>query len=418
MNSKKIVMDALQHKQTGIVPIDFAATGVSGMHVTCVAALRDYYGLEKKPVKVYEPHQMLGMLDEDLKEIMGVDTEGAGPRKTIFGFPINDWKEWKLDNGLKVLVPEDFNTTVDNDGNIYVYPEGDTNARPSGKMPKGGYYFDSLIRQEDFDEENLDPEDNLEEFKPLDDTDMNHFVRSLKKAHKTGRAVVLNIGGTGLGDIAWVPAPFLKNPKGIRDVEEWYISTLTRQDYIHKVFEKQTDIAIENLKRIYDKAGELADILYVCGTDFGTQNSTFCSPDTFRELYMPYYKKITKWVHENTRWKTFKHCCGAIEPFINMFIESGFDILNPVQCSAEGMEPEKLKSRYGDNIVFWGGGVDTQKTLPFGKPEDVKNEVLKRCEIFSENGGYVFNAIHNVQANTPTENIAAMLEAVREFNGQ
>jgi len=99
------------------------------------------------------------------------------------------------------------------------------------------------------------------------------------------------------------------------------------------------------------------------------------------------------------------------------FIEAGFDILNPVQCSAANMAPEHLKSSFGEKIVFWGGGVDTQRTLPFGTPGDVREEVLSRCEIFAKGGGFVFNTIHNVQARTPVENIVAMLDAVRDYNG-
>jgi len=122
-------------------------------------------------------------------------------------------------------------------------------------------------------------------------------------------------------------------------------------------------------------------------------------------------------VHANTTWKCFKHSCGSVERFLESFIEAGFDILNPVQCSATGMDPAGLKQKYGARMVFWGGGVDTQKTLPFGSPQDVREEVLRRCEIFAPGGGFVFSTIHNLQAGTPVANIVAMLDAVHEFNG-
>jgi uroporphyrinogen-III decarboxylase len=185
-----------------------------------------------------------------------------------------------------------------------------------------------------------------------------------------------------------------------------------------EIFEKQTDIALENLERIYGVVGDIPQAMFLCGTDFGTQSSTFCSIDTFRDLYKPYYKKMTDWIHGNTGWKVFKHSCGAVKDFIEEFIEAGFDILNPVQLSAAGMDAKELKNRFGERIVFWGGGVDTQKTLPFGKPEEVREEVLRRCEIFAPGGGFVFNAIHNVQAKTPVENVVAMIDAVHEFNGE
>ena len=418
MNSKTRVKDALTHRQPDRVPMDFGGTAVTGMHVTCVEALREHYKLEKRRVKVCEPYQMLGLIEEDLADVIGIDTAAVSPRDNMFGFRNDDWKEWRLHNGLEVLVPGNFNTTVDEAGNTYIYPEGDLDAPPSGRMPKGGYYFDSIIRQGDIDENNLDPEDNLEEFKPISDENLAWFKLEAEKAATMGKGVVANFGGTAIGDIALVPAPFLKYPRGIRDIEEWYVSTVARRDYLEAVFEKQTEIALKNLKKLNAAMGELIDVVFICGTDFGTQIGTFCSADTYMKVYMPYYKRMNDWIHANTGWKTFKHSCGAVESFISLFIESGFDILNPVQCSAAGMEPEKLKEKYGADIVFWGGGVDTQRVLPFGKPEEVREQVLKRCEIFAKDGGFVFNAIHNVQANTPVENIAAMLDAVSEFNGR
>ena len=132
---------------------------------------------------------------------------------------------------------------------------------------------------------------------------------------------------------------------------------------------------------------------------------------------MPYYKKMNDWIHAHTAWKTFKHSCGAVETLIPSIIESGFDILNPVQVSAAGMDAAKLKAKYGRDIVFWGGGVDTQKTLMFGRPEQIRAEVLERCRIFGRGGGFIFNAIHNIQSNVPVANVVALFDALREVNG-
>ncbi len=416
MKSKERFLYALAHRQPDKVPVDFGSTAVTGMHVTCVAALREYYGLERRPVKVIEPYQMLGEIEEDLIEAIGIDTCGVYPRNTIFGFPNENWKDFKAPWGQELLVSDHFKTSVDVNGDLLIYPEGDANAPPSGRMPTGGFFFDTIVRQEPIDDDKLDPDDNLEEFKPISVLDLQYFAEQVNRARASNRGVIGNFGGTAFGDIALVPAPFLKHPKGIRDIEEWYISTAIRQDYVHKVFERQSEIALENLRKIFAVVGDDVDAVFVCGTDFGTQTSSFCSTDTFDSLYAPYYKKINDWIHKNTNWKTFKHSCGAVEPFMSHFVDAGFDIVNPVQCSAEGMDPRKLKERYGEKLVLWGGGVDTQKTLPFGKSVDVRTEVLKRCEIFSPNGGFVFNAVHNVQANTPVENIVAMIDAVKEFN--
>jgi uroporphyrinogen-III decarboxylase len=193
------------------------------------------------------------------------------------------------------------------------------------------------------------------------------------------------------------------------------MSTLMRSDYIKAVFDRQCEIAIENLRRLYAAVGDRISVIATNGTDFGTQNGPFCSPDQYRDLYLPYQKRINGWIHENTPWKTFMHSCGGIEPLIENIIEAEIDILSPVQCSAAGMDPRTLKRKYGSRLVFWGGGVDTQKTLPFGTPQQVRVEVRERIEILGEGGGFVFCSIHNIVANAPIENVLAMFDVVREY---
>ncbi len=417
MACKQRVGATLHHRQPDRVPVDFGSTFVTGMHVSCVAALRDYFGLEKKPVKAIDPGQMLGEIEEDLKVALGIDTEGIFRRNNRFGFPNAEWKPWRMYDGLEILVPGGFNVTIDNNGDTLMHPLGDTSLPPSSRMPNGGHFFDPIMRQGPIDDDHLNPADNLEEYTPISDDELDYLERAVRRAAGTGRAVVASFGGTSFGDIAHVPGVGLRNPKGIRDITEWYISTRARRDYVHAVFAGQTEIALANLARIAPRLAETVDVVNICGTDFGTQNSSFCSAVTFRELWMPYYRRVNDWIHKNTRWRTFKHSCGAVEKFIPSFIESGFDILNPVQCSAAGMAPEVLKEKYGHDVVFWGGGVDTQQVLPFGTPQQVREQVLSRCQVFSQSGGYVFNTVHNVQAQTPVENIVAMVKAVREFNG-
>ncbi|MGO9230045.1 MAG: uroporphyrinogen decarboxylase family protein [Bryobacteraceae bacterium] len=416
LSSRERLRTALNHREPDRIPLDFGSTSVTGIHVSVVAGLRRHYGLAPGPVKVHEPYQMLGLVEDDLRAALGLDVIGVFPCKTMFGVPADNWKEWNF-HGLDVLVPGGFRTRTESSGDILVYPEGDETAAPSGRMPVGSAFFDAIIRQPEIDERTLDPADNLEEFAPIAEEDLDRIERSVRSAAASGYGVAATFGGTAFGDIALVSAPFLKEPKGIRDVAEWYMSTRTRRAYIHSVFERQCEIGIQNLARIHSRIGDAVDCVYVCGTDFGTQTSSFCSVATFRELWFPYYKRVNDWVHANTSWKCFKHSCGSVERFLESLIEAGFDIINPVQCSAAGMEPAGLKRKYGSRLVFWGGGVDTQKTLPFGTPQEVREEVLRRCEIFASGGGFVFNSIHNLQAGTPVENIVAMLDAVHQFNG-
>jgi hypothetical protein len=417
MTSREITLASLNHKETGKIPFDMGGTGVTGIHVRAVENLRRHYGLENRPVKVTEPYQMLGEVDDELAAVTGIDVYGILSRKNMFGIaPDGEWKEFRTFWGQTVLVPEKFNTSSDPDGSLLIYPEGDMSVAACAKMPAKGFFFDAINRQGPIDDSKLDVRDNLEEFGLISNEDLAYWKSQFQKARNCGKAVIAGFGGTAIGDIALVPGLNLRNPKGIRDVAEWYMSTVMRSDYLHQIFEKQTDIAIQNLAQIYKNGGDVVDVVFICGTDFGTQISTFCSGETFEELYAPYYRKMNDWIHANTNWKTFKHSCGAIEPFISRFINCGFDILNPVQISATGMDPEHIKSKYGKDIVFWGGGVDTQKVLAFGTPAEVKEQVRNNCRIFSRDGGFVFNTVHNIQANVPVENIVAMVDTIKGLN--
>lgn len=417
MTSREKVRRALNH-EPGPVAVDFGSTGLTGMHVSCVEDLRRHYGLPPHPVKVWEPFQMLGEIEDDLAAALGSDCVGAMGRGTMFGFANEDWKEWKTPWDQVVLVPGEFRTTQAANGDVFIYPQGDTSVPASGHMPATGYFFDAVVRQEELDEDNLNPADNCEEFVPMSEADLQHWRETFPRFQNETRAVVSGIGGTGFGDIALVPAAFLKQPKGIRDISEWYMALLEEPDYVHEVFDYQCQVALQNLEKFAAIAGDTIDVITICGTDFGTQNSQFCSVATFNDLYAPYYKRINDWIHEHTSWKTFKHSCGAVRPLIDHFIDAGFDILNPVQCSATGMDPHELKAEFGDRVVFWGGGVDTQQTLPFGSPDEVRTQVRERLEAFSPDGGFVFNTIHNTQARTPVENIVAMVDTIREFNAE
>jgi hypothetical protein len=414
-SSRENFKKTINHQQPDRLVVDFGSSPVTGIHAVIVEKLREYYGLEKKPVKIIEPYQMLGELDADLIREMNVDIIGLGGANNMFGIPNRDWKLQKTFWGQEVLFPGGSNFTYNDNGDMLVHPEGDTSVRPSAIMPKTGYFFDAIERQGPVDDSTLNLEDNLEEFGRVTDNDLAFWKEQIQTAGRPDKAVLANLGGTALGDIALVPAVQLKDPKGIRGVAEWYISTLIREDFIKELYDRQTDTAIENLKDFYRVIGNNIDVVYICGADFGTQNSTFCSPETFSRVWLPYYKKVNDWIHQNTGWKTFKHSCGSIISLLDLFIDAGFDIINPVQINAEGMDSKELKRRFGRRIVFWGGGVDTQGAFAFGTPEQVKEQVKRQVSILNENGGFVFNTVHNIQANVPFENVVAMLEALREM---
>jgi len=411
-DSRERVRKALNHEEPDRVPLDLGATGVTGIAASALAQLRAGLGLEEHPVKVYEPFQMLGQVEDDVREALGVDVIGLEGDGTFFGFPARDWKPFTLFDGTPVLVPGKFNTELNPDGSLYQYPEGDKRHAPSGRMPAGGFYHDAIERQEPFEPEDLDPEAWV--------ADMAHVLtdEELRLLEERGRdlwentpyAIVASLPGASFGDIALVPATHAPHPVGIRSVEEWYMAAALYPDFVEEALGLQCDIAMKNLPLLYEAYGDRIVALMISGTDFGAQYGPFISPKLYRRLYMPLHKRVNDWIHAHTSWKTFYHSCGSMVALYDDFVEAGVDIVNPVQISAAGMDPCELKRRWGDKLVFWGGGVDTQGVLPFGTPEEVAEQVTELVEIWRQGGGYVFNTVHNVQASIPSENLMALYE--------
>jgi hypothetical protein len=417
MTSRERVVLALNHQEPDRVAVDLGGSPTTGMHVSTVYVLRQALKLHPPgtPVKVTEPYQMLGEISPDLCRSLEIDVVALGSKKTLFGFKNTGWKPWKLFDGTPVLVPSMFNTEPDADGNILMYPQGDTSVSPCARIPKGGFYFDAIDRQSLIDWKNLNVKDNLEEFTHISNEELEFLRLEAERLYaQTDKAIFANFGGTGFGDIALVSGLDLKHPRGVRGVKEWYMCHVRRPDYIYGVFETQCEIALENLGRISQVVGDKVTAVFVTGTDFGAQGGPLMSNGTYRKLYKPFHKRVNDWVHENTSWKTFIHSCGSVDPLIKEFIEAGFDILNPVQTSAANMDPHMLKEKYGERIVFWGGGIDTQRTLPFGTLDQVEREVRERIRVFASRGGFIFNTIHNVQPRIPVDNALTMYKTVRE----
>jgi len=417
MNSRERVKKALNHQESDRIPLDLGSTLVTGIQASTYAKLRRALGLKDKFVKIADPCQMLGEVEPEVIEKLGIDTVGLWLPTNMFGFKNENWKPWKLCDGTKVLIPEKFTTNKDDEGDIYLYPQGDTLVAPCAKMPREGFYFDVLVRQEPLDEGNLNPEDWANQhFSIFPEETLRYLERKTDDLYKnTDLSIIGEFIDTGFGDISQVPGPAIKNPKGIRDPVRWITAHIEYPDYIKEIFERQCETALKNLKLSYEAVGNKIDVIYVSGTDFGTQNAPFISPDMYREFYQPFHKRVNDWIHKNTSWKTFYHSCGSIVAFLDDFIDAGVDILNPVQTSARDMDPKMLKEKYGEQLVFWGGGIDTQRTLPFGTPEEVRKEVNERCQIFGKGGGFVFNTIHNIQSKVPIENLMAMFQAIKEF---
>jgi hypothetical protein len=415
--SRERVAATLAHEAPDRVPLDLGGSVVTGMHVSSVYALRQALQLDPPgtPVKVIEPFQMLGEVSPDLQDALGVDVVELSSPTTMFGFAKAGWKPWRLADGTPLLVPGAMNTEPDPDGAVPMYPQGDRAVPPCARMPRGGYYFDAVDRQGPLDWAGLDVEENLEEFALLTPDGVRGFKEAADRLHAaTERAIFANFGGTSFGDIALVPGLPLKRPRGVRGVKEWYMAHVRRPDYVATLFDRQCALALRNLDALYRAVREKVTVVFVTGTDFGTQRGPILSTATYRKLYRPVHQRVNDWIHDHTPWRTFIHTCGAVEPLIPEFIAAGFDVLNPVQTSAVNMGPHHLKRKYGRDVTFWGGGVDTQTTLPFGDAEQVRRQVRQRLRVFAPRGGFVYNTIHNVQPGVPVANLLAMYRAVRD----
>ncbi len=416
MTSRERFIKAINHQETDRPPIDLGSTSVTGIAASTLSKLRDALGLEKRHVIIEEPFQLLGRVEEDVRQALNVDVIGLWGETTIYGFKNRNFKPWKLPEGTDVLVSGDFNITVDEEGNTYLFPQGDTNVPPSAKMPKNGNFFDCIVRQQPFDEnKNNAREDFKEDYKLFSEEELRYLEKQADYYYNnTEYGIIGSVAGAGpgIGDAAYIPGPGVKVTPGIRSVEEWFIAHIEYPNYVKEKYAFQTEIALKNLQLYKQAVGEKIQAIFLCGTDFGSQKNSLISRDMFVEFYKPYLKQMNDWVKKNTNWKIFYHSCGSIINLLDEFVEIGVDILNPVQCSACGMDPVVLKEKYGDKLTFWGGAVDTQNVLPFGTPEEVEKHVAERVKIFSKGGGFVFSTIHNILAGTPVENLLAMYRVI------
>lgn len=414
MTSRERVAAAINHIETDQVPLDIGATHNSGIHAYALQALREHMNLNRTPVKIFDPMLMTGIIEEDMIAALSADCIALDNPFTLLGYDNCNWKPWEAPNGMTFLVGEKFEYTLRPDG-VYLYPRGDRTSPPSAKMTLAQPYFDSIVRQVPLDEDDMDAHrDYADDMTLLSEQQLRYYEETVTRLFRnTELAIVGSYYGGGLGDMIHIQAPSLAAPKGIRDMSEWMMAPYLYPEYVRETFAMQTECVIENLKLYHQAVGEKICCIAIAGTDFGSQRGLLYSKDIYREFYKPYFKRINEWVHHNTTWKTWYHSCGSVHELFGDFIEAGYDIINPVQTTAEGMDPIMLKKKYGDRLVFWGGSADPQEVLPFGTPEQVEQQVSQNIKIFKKDGGYVCSPIHNITAEVPPENILALCRAAK-----
>lgn len=401
MTSRERVLTALRHQEPDRVPLALGDTVMSGTMAQALDRLRRHLGLAARPVKVHEVFQMLGEVEMDVVDALGIDTLPVELPVLFFGLRRDNYKPWRLWDGTEVRVPGQFAVETDASGNLRLHEGGDP-ARPVvGVMPRQGFYFDMpamTVTHMDFVPP---PLSELRSSGRLTTAELEGLqARAEYLRSTTDKALLLGVWGR-IG-LPWVGS-----------IPDFLMLMATDPSYVRDLFAVRTAAALENLIQLRAYLGDRIDIIGLDGADYGSQRSELFCPAWFEELFAPYFRQQNDWIHANTSWKTWQHTCGSIAKILPALVDTGLDILNPVQCSAAGMEAQRLKELYGTRLVFWGGGVDTQKTLPFGTPEAVAAEVTERVRVFAPGGGYVFNPIHNIQHGTPPANIVAAYRAAR-----
>jgi uroporphyrinogen decarboxylase len=394
MNSRERVLCALGHAAPDRVPIDLGGTRQTGIAASAYHALKQRLGLDS-PTRVFDLFQMLAEAERPVMERVRADVMGLYRPAVAFGIRNQGWKPWRLFDGTPVEVPGGFDPVTEESGDITIQRDG----VPIARMPRGGFYFDRLEKYPGA--AHVDPD----RYQPplLSEQDLDHYHAQAEALYQTTDfAVVAPLG----------PPAELFFGLGTGDFEAWMITLATEPDYVRSLHEKLVEAWLVNLRRFSAAVGERVQVLQIAD-DFGTQRSPFISVKMFRERILPSYKRGLDWIHQNTRMKVMLHSDGALYPLIPSLIEMGVDILNPVQTSARGMDPGRLKREFGDRLVFWGGACDSQHTLPFATPEEVAREVEQNVRVLAAGGGYVCAAVHNIQAGVPPDNILALFDAAR-----
>ncbi|MGD2155436.1 MAG: uroporphyrinogen decarboxylase family protein [Anaerolineales bacterium] len=393
MNSRERVLTALEHREPDRVPVDFGGTRVTSTHPAPLHMLRQKLGIENNPIKVMDVWQMLAWVERTDVEMVGGDVLPVPRLNLDFGMRIDHWKPWQIENDLEVRMPISFQPLSEQDGSLILY----LNDEPVAKKVPSSPYFDSIIETQMaydtpdveripmiiFDEEELEWR--------------RHWAETLRA--ETDKALIGDFG-SNLG--RW------------SSYQEWLYMLAANPDWVRTWYDRKIENLLTNVELYAQAVGDHIDLIYLM-EDFGTQKGLMISPKCFREIIAPYYKRLYNWIHAHTSWKVFFHSCGGIYPIIQDLIDCGIDCLNPIQTNALGMEPSRLKKEFGQQVTFWGGGIDTQSVLPFGNEEMVQEQVKERIGIFAPGGGFVFSTVHNIQYDAPVDNVLAMFEAVHKY---
>lgn len=380
MNSRERLITTMDFHEPDRVPFDLGSTQVTGINEFAYQNLRKAYGLPEKEIVYSDQIQGLALPDEDFLQLIGVDTRGL--------FPLN---------------AHNWNVNVTDGGDYWVYHDewGITYRKPKNN----GLYFS--IVQEPLKNGKLTPDSiknhpwpNFKE--PVRIAGLKELA---KKYRSEGYAVVIKDPFAGIFEMS----------QRICGMDYLLMLMASEPDLAGLLFDKMMELKIDFFSTALPQLSDLVDVIGLMD-DYGTQVSQLISPRMFRNQIKPRLREVFECVKVYApHAKRFFHSCGNVRPLIPDFLEIGVQILNPVHVRAAGMDPFQLKKDFGDEIIFWGGGVDTQGVLPMGTPDEVREDVKRNLEALMPGGGYVFNTIHDIQADVPAENLIAMIETLHEF---
>ncbi len=397
MTSRERVLRAMNHEEPDRVPIDFAAWRSSGIHAGTYARLRKHLGLEQKRPRLYDLMQQLAEPDEDILDLFHADVVQVHRLEPSFGIPIDRWKEGELPDGTPAMVPETF-TPVELPGGGWEIRDGDV---PVARMTSGGLYYDAVF----FPLAAAESEEDLDRLYswPLMTQEEVHFIREQALRHRDGdRAVLLCFGGN-----------VFESGQFLMGYQQYMYTMAADPVLVGALGDRLAAWHVANLQRLLPAVDGLVDVI-ACGDDLGLQRGLQIAPEDYRSMIKPYHAKVYRYIREHSGARLFLHSCGAIAELLPDLIEIGVEVINPVQISAKGMEPDRLKRDFGRDLTFWGGGCDTQQVLPHGSPEEVRADVRQNMRAFKPGGGFIFTQVHNILDQVPPENIRVLYEAAYE----
>jgi uroporphyrinogen decarboxylase len=384
------------------VPIDLSGHRSSGIAPIAYVRLRKALGLPDKPVRVYDPIQQMAIVDDDALDLFGIDTIEMG---RAFSLDDSDWADWELPDGTPCQMPA-WALPVRGDGEWQLR---NASGLPIGRMPDGALYFDQCHWPL------LDSADD----RPLADVFQDCLWTGV--ASPPGPAVSMEARAAGARSLrensdrailALFGGNLLEMGQFLYRMDRFMEMLAGEPARVHAFLDRVVELHLANLERFLKAVGPYIDVI-LFGDDLGGQNGPLLSPKMYREFFKPRHAMLWRRAKQLSNAKVMLHCCGGVRSLLPDLIDAGLDAINPVQISCRGMAAAELKREFGKDLTFWGGGCDTRDVLPNDGPEAVRAHVRELVQTLAPGGGFVFQQVHNIQANVPAENIVAMFQALR-----